>query len=82
MYRNKINILIAGLVMILMLASCATRKQLKALHAGQLDTVTFNMPKKNAAPNTISTKNIANDTIIVKDAHGNEQFLIFSIIRL
>ena len=79
MYRNKINILIAGLVMILMLASCATRKQLKALHAGQLDTVTFNMPKKNAAPNTISTKNIANDTIIVKDAHGNEQFLMKAV---
>ena len=45
MYRFKGNILIAGLLMILALASCSTRRQLKALYEGQLDTVLFNMPK-------------------------------------
>lgn len=79
MHRFKGHILLAGLIVLLALSSCSVRKQLKALHAGQLDTVTFNMPKKNAAPNTISTKNIANDTIIVKDAQGNEQFLMKAV---
>ena len=79
MYRIKGNILLAGLLMILMLASCSVRRQLKALHAGQLDTVTFNMPKRSAAPNAIDTKKIAQDTIIVKDAHGNEQFLMKAV---
>ena len=79
MYRIKGNILIAGLMMILMLASCSTRKQLKALYAGQLDTVTFNMPKRSASPNTIAAKNVAQDTIIIKDAQGNEQFLMKAV---
>lgn len=79
MYRIKGNILIAGLLMILALASCSTRKQLRALYDGQLDTVLFNMPKRNAAPNTISAKNIAQDTIIIKDAQGNEQFLMKAV---
>lgn len=79
MYRIKGNILLVGLLMIVMLASCSVRRQLKALHAGQLDTVTFNMPKRSASPNTIDTKKIAQDTIIVKDAQGNEQFLMKAI---
>ncbi|MBR0322582.1 MAG: hypothetical protein IIX08_09360, partial [Bacteroidales bacterium] len=79
MYRIKGNILIAGLMMILMLASCSTRRQLKALYAGQLDTVTFNMPKRSATPNTIAAKNVAQDTIIIKDAQGNEQFLMKAV---
>lgn len=79
MQRFKGHILLAGLIVLLALSSCSVRRQLKALHAGQLDTVTFNMPKRNAAPNTISAKNIANDTIIVKDAQGNEQFLMKAV---
>ena len=79
MYRIKGNILIAGLLMILALASCSTRKQLRALYDGQLDTVLFNMPKRSAAPNTIAAQNIAQDTIIIKDAQGNEQFLMKAV---
>ena len=79
MYRFKGNILIAGLLMILALASCSTRRQLKALYEGQLDTVLFNMPKRSAMPNTIAAQNIAQDTIIIKDAQGNEQFLMKAV---
>lgn len=79
MSKIKINIILVGVIALLLASSCSVKRQLKALHSGQLDTVTFNMPKKNAAPNTISTKNIANDTIIVKDAQGNEQFLMKAI---
>ena len=79
MYNIKGHILIAGLIVFAAVSSCATKRQLKALHEGQLDTVTFNMPKRSAAPNTISTKNIAQDTIIVKDAQGNEQFLMKAV---
>ena len=80
MFSKKGHILlIAGLLMILMSASCSVKRQLKALHAGQLDTVTFNMPKRSASPNTINTKNLVQDTIIVKDSHGNEQFLMKAV---
>lgn len=79
MYRTKGHILLAGLLVLLALSSCSIKRQLKALHAGQLDTVTFNMPKRSASPNTISTKNIAQDTIIIKDAQGNEQFLMKAV---
>ena len=79
MYRIKGNILIAGLLMILALASCSTRRQLKALYEGQLDTVLFNMPKRSASPNTIAAQNVAQDTIIIKDAQGNEQFLMKAV---
>ena len=79
MYRIKGNILLAGLLMILALASCSTRKQLRALYDGQLDTVLFNMPKRSAAPNTIAAQNVAQDTIIIKDAQGNEQFLMKAV---
>lgn len=80
MNRIKEDILIAGLaLLVLMSASCSVKRQIKALHAGQLDTVTFNMPKKAASPSEIAFKNIAQDTIIVTDAHGNEQFLMKAI---
>ena len=78
MIRVKGNILLAALIMLL-LSSCSVNRQIKALRAGQLDTVRFNMPKRSASPNAISTKNIAQDTIIVKDAEGNEQFLMKAI---
>lgn len=79
MYNIKGHIILAGLIVFAVVSSCATKRQLKALHEGQLDTVTFNMPKRSASPNTISTKNIAQDTIIVKDAQGNEQFLMKAV---
>ena len=79
MLRGKGNILLAFVMVLLMLSSCSVRRQLKALRTGQLDTVRFNMPKRSASPNTISTKNIAQYTIIVKDADGNEQFLMKAI---
>ena len=79
MYKTKGHILLAGLLVLLALSSCSIKRQLKALHSGQLDTVTFNMPKRSASPNTISTKSIAQDTIIIKDAQGNEQFLMKAV---
>ena len=79
MNNKQLHILLVSVIALLIVSSCATKKQLKALHSGQLDTVTFNMPKRSASPNTISTKNIAQDTIIVKDAQGNEQFLMKAI---
>lgn len=79
MYRVKGNIVLAVIMMVLLLASCSVRRQMKALRTGQLDTVRFNMPKRSAAPSTISVQNIAQDTIIIKDAQGNEQFLMKAI---
>ena len=79
MNNKQLHILLVSVIALLIVSSCATKKQLMALHSGQLDTVTFNMPKRSASPNTISTKNIAQDTIIVKDAQGNEQFLMKAV---
>ena len=71
MYRFKGNIILAGLLVLLSLASCSVRRQMKALRSGQLDSVAFNMPKRSASPNTISVQKMAQDTIIIKDADGN-----------
>ena len=79
MYRIKGHIILTGLVMILMLASCSVRRQLKALHAGQLATVTFNMPTRSISPNSVGMRKIAQDTIIAKDAQGNAQFLMQAV---
>lgn len=78
--RNIVfNALITMLIVILLLPSCSVSRQLRALHKGQLDTITFNMPKRNVSPNTIVAKNIVQDTIIIKDIHGNDQFLMKAI---
>mgnify|MGYP006874662002 FL=1 len=79
MYRFKGNIILAGLLVLLSLASCSVRRQMKALRSGQLDSVAFNMPKRSASPNTISVHKMAQDTIIIKDADGNEQFLMNAV---
>ena len=49
------------------------------MRSGQLDSVAFNMPKRSASPNTISVHKMAQDTIIIKDAEGNEQFLMKAV---
>ncbi len=79
MYRFKGNIILAGLLVLLSLASCSVRRQIKALRSGQLDSVAFNMPKRSASPNTITAHKMAQDTIIIKDADGNEQFLMKAV---
>lgn len=81
MLRSERHILSAAgiVILILMAASCSVKRQVKALYAGQLDTVSFNMPQRSASLNKISIENVAQDTIIVKDAQGNEQFLMRAI---
>ena len=79
MYRKALNILFVAVVATLILAACSTSKQMKALHAGQLDTVSFNMPKRSVAPNNIAAQNIKQDTVIVKDSQGNEIFLMDAV---
>lgn len=70
----------AALVLLAMAASsCSVRRQVRALNAGQLDTVSFNMPKKSVSPNTIAIQDVAQDTIVVTDLQGNQQFLMKAI---
>lgn len=81
MTRYKGHIIIATVVILLMMAvsSCSVKRQVRALYAGKLDTVAFNMPQKTASPVEIDMKKIAQDTIIVTDLEGNEQFLMKAI---
>ena len=78
-YRGYI--LLSGLVFLILLSvsSCSVQRQVRALKAGKLDTVSFNMPKKSASPAEIDMKKIAQDTIIVTDLEGNQQFLMKAI---
>ena len=80
MYRRALNIILALLFAAMIATSCLTRRQLKALYAGQLDTVTFNMPARSVAPNTIASSNIKQDTIVIKDAQGNDVFLMDAVL--
>lgn len=81
MTRYKGHIIITTVVILLMMAvsSCSVKRQVRALYAGKLDTVAFNMPQRTASPVEIDMKKIAQDTIIVTDLEGNEQFLMKAI---
>ena len=62
------------------ISSCGTTKQrLKEINKGQLDSVSFNMPQKSAVPAEIQAQKFVQDTIIIKDAEGNETFLMKAI---
>ena len=73
MTRYKGHIIITTVVILLMMAvsSCSVKRQVRALYAGKLDTVAFNMPQRTASPVEIDMKKIAQDTIIVTDLEGN-----------
>lgn len=81
MTRYNGHIIITTVVILLMMAvsSCSVKRQVRALYAGKLDTVAFNMPQRTASPVEIDMKKIAQDTIIVTDLEGNEQFLMKAI---
>ena len=76
--ENKI-VLFLALVLIAFASSCGTQKKLSKINKGQIDSVAFNMPKKSAAPAEISAQKFVQDTIIIKDADGNDTFLMKAI---
>ena len=82
MTERKVNIVafIVLSVLLIVISSCATtRSKLNQIHKGEIDTVTFNMPQKSAVPAEISAQKFVQDTIIIKDADGNETFLMKAI---
>lgn len=67
-------------VLLLIISSCATtRYKLSKINKGEIDSVVFNMPQKSAVPAQIQAQKFAQDTIIIKDADGNETFLMKAI---
>ena len=71
---------IASIVLMMVISSCGTTKQkLNKINKGQLDSVSFNMPQKSAVPAEIQAQKFVQDTIIIKDAEGNETFLMKAI---
>ena len=82
MTEKRLNIIgfIAISALLILISSCATtRSKLNQIHKGEIDTVTFNMPQKSAVPAEISAQKFVQDTIIIKDADGNETFLMKAI---
>ena len=82
MGHNRVNniVLILLSVLLIIISSCGTTKQkLSQINKGQIDSVAFNMPQKSAVPATISAQKFVQDTIIIKDAEGNETFLMKAI---
>ena len=82
MTERKVNIVafIVLSVLLILISSCATtRSKLNQIRKGEIDTVTFNMPQKSAVPAEISAQKFVQDTIIIKDADGNETFLMKAI---
>lgn len=64
----------------MVISSCGTtRQKLNKINKGQLDSVSFNMPQKSAVPAEIQAQKFVQDTIIIKDAEGNETFLMKAI---
>lgn len=71
---------IASIVFMVVISSCGTtRQKLNQINKGQLDSVSFNMPQKSAVPAEIQAQKFVQDTIIIKDADGNETFLMKAI---
>lgn len=82
MVTRKINsvALIVISVLLLIISSCGTTKsKLNKINRGEIDSVVFNMPQKSAVPAQIQAQKFAQDTIIIKDADGNETFLMKAI---
>ena len=70
----------ASIVLMMVISSCGTtRQKLNKINKGQLDSVSFNMPQKSAVPAEIQAQKFVQDTIIIKDAEGNETFLMKAI---
>lgn len=81
MRKKGLDILfISSIILMVIISSCGTTKQrLKEINKGQLDSVSFNMPQKSAVPAEIQAQKFVQDTIIIKDADGNETFLMKAI---
>lgn len=81
MRKKGLDILfIPSIILMVIISSCGTTKQrLKEINKGQLDSVSFNMPQKSAVPAEIQAQKFVQDTIIIKDADGNETFLMKAI---
>lgn len=81
MRKKEFDILIvSSIILMVIISSCGTTKQrLKEINKGQLDSVSFNMPQKSAVPAEIQAQKFVQDTIIIKDADGNETFLMKAI---
>ena len=82
MTERKIHsaVLVLLSVLLIFASSCGTtRQKLSKINKGQIDSVVFNMPQKSAVPAEISAQNFVQDTIIIKDAEGNETFLMKAI---
>lgn len=81
MRKKGLDILIvSSIFLMVIISSCGTTKQrLKEINKGQLDSVSFNMPQKSAVPAEIQAQKFVQDTIIIKDAEGNETFLMKAI---
>lgn len=81
MRKKGLDILfISSIILMVIISSCGTTKQrLKEINRGQLDSVSFNMPQKSAVPAEIQAQKFVQDTIIIKDAEGNETFLMKAI---
>ena len=78
---NKKNTIFLFVVLTLLAiaSSCSTQKRLTKINKGQLDSVAFNMPQKSAVPAEIQAQKFIQDTIIIKDADGNDTFLMKAI---
>ena len=76
--ENKI-FFIAVLVLLVIINSCGSQKTLTRITKGQVDSVVFNMPQKSAVPAEIAAQKYIQDTIIIKDAEGNDTFLMKAI---
>ncbi len=73
-------LIVSSIILMVIISSCGTTKQrLKEINKGQLDSVSFNMPQKSAVPAEIQAQKFVQDTIIIKDADGNETFLMKAI---
>lgn len=77
--HSSLLLLIATALFFAVLSSCGTSSKLNKIHKGQIDSVTFNMPQKSATPAEISAQKFIQDTIIIKDAEGNDTFLMKAI---
>ena len=72
-------LIIAGIILLAVSSSCGTKAKLSKIQKGGIDSVSFNMPQKSAVPAEISAQKFVQDTIIIKDADGNDTFLMKAI---
>ena len=77
-YIHKI-IIVASIALLAVFSSCGTKQKLNKIMRGEIDSVSFNMPKKSATPVEIQAQKFVQDTIIIKDLDGNETFLMKAV---